>query len=394
MSEQAWDTVVVFELTEGGRYATPAMDAKMAAIFLEEMRKDPPAWGRPIGTETIGTRAAAVTGELLAFDPNQPRRPDGKWGSGGTAKGGTTGALPIANDMSDFNEIGQAAILERAGWLADNTGEPGFPRSVDEMAEVLDGVYAKATPEQIAAGKVWYQENHDQLQTVAKATNTDFDTAVAITARMSPGREWESNLELAGRTMRVVSEDKPFTMSQEKFDKMHEKPAKGVGPYKPSELTPEQLAFGHPDLSGKGTGGSRYETTGQVADGVRLMRGDVQVTDVLVGTKISNFYNNLRDPKDPTSVTIDIHQAHAMVPRGTPMPTSKKPGARTIPSHSSELELTYYTGSPTSVKGGVTGKIGMYPMFGSAVQQVAAKRGLLPNQVQAITWLVQREMSA
>ena len=77
------------------------------------------------------------------------------------------------------------------------------------------------------------------------------------------------------------------------------------------------------------------------------------------GNKIGNFYRNILGPNDPEPVTIDRHAIAICL--GHP-PTEK------------EQSISSYR----------------YRCFAAAYQKVAAERGMVPNEVQAITWSAYR----
>lgn len=91
------------------------------------------------------------------------------------------------------------------------------------------------------------------------------------------------------------------------------------------------------------------------------------------GSKVRSFYNNINNPDSPDFVTIDTHAAAGMTgfPAGSGTPLVK--GVMT----------------PGSVTQGMSQG---YPLYQEAINRVAAKWGVLPREVQSITWVQQRDV--
>jgi hypothetical protein len=93
--------------------------------------------------------------------------------------------------------------------------------------------------------------------------------------------------------------------------------------------------------------------------------------------KVRNFYNNIYAPNDPSGhVTIDTHAVAAGLMR---------------PLSGNSREVSHNFG--TNVKGergpansSVTGAQGTYGLYAEAYRRAAAKRGVLPREMQSITW--------
>lgn len=85
--------------------------------------------------------------------------------------------------------------------------------------------------------------------------------------------------------------------------------------------------------------------------------------------KVRNFYNNIFDPNDPNSVTIDTHAAAAGL---------------LLPLGASSAEVNDLFGAAGSHD--ATGLSGTYVLFAEAYRRAAAERGVLPREMQSITW--------
>jgi hypothetical protein len=93
--------------------------------------------------------------------------------------------------------------------------------------------------------------------------------------------------------------------------------------------------------------------------------------------KVRNFYNNIYAPGDPAGhVTIDTHAVAAGLLR---------------PLSGNSREVLHNFGSGVLGEGGpknssITGVQGTYGLYAEAYRRAAAERGILPREMQSITW--------
>jgi hypothetical protein len=93
--------------------------------------------------------------------------------------------------------------------------------------------------------------------------------------------------------------------------------------------------------------------------------------------KVRNFYNNIYDPTNPSGhVTIDTHAVAA----GLLRPLSGK--SREV-AHNFSSNIKGEVGPKNS---SVTGVQGTYGLYAEAYRRAAAERGVLPREMQSITW--------
>lgn len=93
--------------------------------------------------------------------------------------------------------------------------------------------------------------------------------------------------------------------------------------------------------------------------------------------KVRNFYNNIYDPTNPAGyVTIDTHAVAA----GLLRPLS---GASTEVAHNFGSNVLGSVGPKNS---SVTGVQGTYGLYAEAYRRAAQERGVLPREMQSITW--------
>jgi len=84
--------------------------------------------------------------------------------------------------------------------------------------------------------------------------------------------------------------------------------------------------------------------------------------------KVRNFFNNISNPNDPDAVTIDTHAVAAGL---------------LLPLSGSSKQVLYNFGGAGNVNTGMTGT---YPVYADAYRELAKELGLLPREVQSITW--------
>jgi hypothetical protein len=93
--------------------------------------------------------------------------------------------------------------------------------------------------------------------------------------------------------------------------------------------------------------------------------------------KVRNFYNNIYAPNDPSgAVTIDTHAVAAGLLR---------------PLSGNSREVLHNFGSGITGEGGpknssITGVQGTYGLYAEAYRRAAQERGVLPREMQSITW--------
>ena len=84
--------------------------------------------------------------------------------------------------------------------------------------------------------------------------------------------------------------------------------------------------------------------------------------------KVRNFFNNISNPNDKNAVTIDTHAVAAALLK----PLSGK-----------SKQVSYNFGGASAVSTGMTGT---YPVYADAYRELANDLGILPREVQSITW--------
>ena len=119
--------------------------------------------------------------------------------------------------------------------------------------------------------------------------------------------------------------------------------------------------------------------------------GDMEHISRLMGGahKVRNFYNNIINPNSKRGhTTIDTHAVAAALLRplsGKSIEVTHNFGNYPDKKTADALKAKY--GSvPTAAGSAVSGIQGTYPVYHEAYRRAAAERGILPRQMQSITW--------
>jgi hypothetical protein len=348
------------------------------------------------------------------FNANQPRHPKGHPDGGQwidttpegprlsphlevpyvspTGRGGAP-ANPNATSLSGTPDDFKADILKRLASVGLTPAD-----LVKNLDEVMQRVITEH-PELLDIGLHWYQNAQDRISEHALEAGVPLDTAIAMTAVLSPNSEWGQNIALVGETMRQLQADEPLSMNAEDEAWLMEKAKSPKGQRfgalldemranprstRLSELDPVLAAVGiqmtarrrslvseNPTPKGTFSRVSYATGTSNIAKAVRIYRGENP--DVVIGGhKVRSFHNNLADPYNARGfgdVTIDTHAASAAQQFRMPM-TAKR------------ADVTLWGGSS---KG--SNQMGSYPVYADAYREVADRYNMTPNQAQAVLWI-------
>ena len=276
-------------------------------------------------------------------------------------------------------------------------------QSIDNLLWLHD----KVPPDIRKRSKLWY----DGARKITNGYTREFQitnpAGAGVLAVLSPGKDWFMNVSLAERIIDTAQNKvgKPIDakmMKQAKF-RLEGKPAlmnevkKMVGK-KYNDLTPLQKsiwirmydeAYNSPSYEVISPEGRKVGlkknldgTNATVAhQSFPFIQKAISVLDdpskenisSQLGTahKIRNFYNNILLPKlAKEDVTIDTHAVAAALLR----PLAQK---------STEVQHGLGTDMPSS---SITGAQGAYGIYADAYREAARQRGVLPREMQSITW--------
>jgi hypothetical protein len=140
-------------------------------------------------------------------------------------------------------------------------------------------------------------------------------------------------------------------------------------------LTPEGGAAGVALTDAGVPAKNAWKTFGVMAKAISvLLDGRAENVFYQIGSehKVRNFYNNIYDPKSKLGfATIDTHAVAAALMQ---------------PFAGGDEPVTRAFGGAGAASSGVTGLRGTYPIYLEAYRRAAAKRKILPREMQSITW--------
>lgn len=282
-------------------------------------------------------------------------------------------------------------------------------------------VFDKVPEQTRERSKKWYDGARAITDKWSKKYNLPDSSIAGVLAALSPQKDWYMNVSLGERVLDIMTnqQDTMFTKEMlktglEKFNKPQDQAIiKAISNKKLSELElPAEKAIwlrlhdetyadrSHQIVSPEGdfigtamTGKGEPKGTGwgsiaEISKAVSAFEsgGDKNILTPLMGTKhkVRSFYNNILDPNGPNGdVTIDTHAVAAALLR----PLS---GQATEVHHNfgsspgkAKQGADWFGATKNSAKTGVQGNYGLYA---EAYRRAAAERGVLPREMQSITW--------
>lgn len=279
--------------------------------------------------------------------------------------------------------------------------------------------------------KLWYDGANKISNDYATQYNVPLESVSGVMAALSPQKDWYMNADLGRRVIDIHNRvtkgnEVNMAMTPEMTTKMGELFSKG-GVTKPKdaviieaisgkkfsdlELPAEKAMWlrvydetynerSYPIVNPEGTFGDLVKTTkgenakagwgslSEIGKAITSLEsgGDLKVISDAMGgqNKVRNFYNNIYNPNSANGdVTIDTHAVAAGWLR---------------PLAGDSTEVHHNFGSAPDAKkrderwsGGmsntsITGIKGIYGIFADAYREAAAQRGILPREMQSITW--------
>ena len=385
---------------------------------------DPNAWGANEGL-VASRKVSAKTVRLESY-----ARPD---------------ITAMQTDPKGFeHNVGLFSIGTPQGYTNFKPGElTGTPAQrarqiVEHMKSNIRFLYANAGDVVLKSGAGWYDKAHDMAVTAGKRYGISERAAAGVIAALSPQKDWNQNIYLAHAVMEINhshrnekwSDDPAMVQTATRIWKAKDKEiVERVQDKTLGELTDaaEKAVWirtydeAHSDRSyhdfdtgelvtkkGKKAGTreparAAWQSIPAIASAVSALDsgGDLDIISDAVGTKhkVRSFYNNIIAPRAPNGdVTIDTHAVGVALLRplsGKTIPVmhalgtapQKPPGKRGENWKPPEG----WRGSKSSEK---TGLSGTYAIYADAYREVAAEVGILPQQLQAVTWQAKRILFA
>tara|TARA_Y100000592_G_scaffold27358_1_gene43475 strand:+ start:1979 stop:4258 length:2280 start_codon:yes stop_codon:yes gene_type:complete len=313
--------------------------------------------------------------------------------------------------------------------VADETVDETADRFIDHVKDNLlylhDLVPAATRPR----SQLWYDGARKITDDWTAKYNVPDSSVAGALAALSPQKDWYQNVSLAERTLEVTQNQKDFVMSKEmnnlflNLKDQKGKPVFNKPAYKPLHAALKGKKYSeisHPDpkveLTLKAMFVRLYDQTyntsdykivspegnfletatnqdgsnskaawgslNEISKAIKAIEanGDVDIISQAMGErhKVRNFYNNIYDPNNSNGdVTIDTHAVAAGL-------------LRPLSGNSLEVDHNFKNqtikGRGTTKGSSITGINGNYALYVEAYRRAAAERGILPRQMQSITW--------
>jgi len=290
-------------------------------------------------------------------------------------------------------------------------------QAVDFMKNNLVALYGSVSPEYRDRSKLWYVGANKLSQGAADTYGQTLEAVAGVMSALSPGLDWYVNYDIGVRlldiytnhqdtvfgnaefesAMKFVNNIKVKTPRQEVNKANHKAVIESMQGKTLSELSPAKQAYfvRFYDVANATERGHRIVTPeGELGDFVLNKNGSKKAavfsdfppiatamailanpsTENIsalmgIGHKRRNFYNNILDPmNDQGDVTIDTHAVGA---------------ALFLPLAQTSVEVVNNFGTPDSKN---IGSYGTYGVYAEAYRRAAEEVGILPREMQSITW--------
>lgn len=260
--------------------------------------------------------------------------------------------------------------------------------------------------------KLWYDGGRKLAEGLSTQYQSTPEGAAGVIAALSPQKDWYQNVDLADRVFKNLGELKDSEVEKSHVDWLAGKLAgdtsanavkrallDGLEGSKFSELPRLQQAMvlrandelnhdrGYRLVSPEGdygdfvrsASGSKSKVAwgdfGSIAKAVGIANNPTRETisnSLGLQHKVRNFYNNIAFPaSNKGDVTVDTHAVAA---------------ALLSPLSGSSTEVLHNFGGGGASGSSLTGISGTYPVYADAYRDVAKKLGMLPRELQSITW--------
>ena len=294
--------------------------------------------------------------------------------------------------------------------------------AIDADAENLSWLYNNAPEEIRNVSRNWYLGANKTSQELAKKHNVSNESAAGVIAALSPQMDWNKNVSLANRVISIYNRSQGKSLEKDAFKALREiykKPGSrhnsdvkviesGV-PFE--ELTKNQKAM-YVRAIDKTYNSTDYNLSNPTGDIVGLaLNRDGSPSKISWGSnieigkaigvlddpsienigrsmgdahKVRNFYNNIVNPNHAYDnpfvgdITIDTHAVAA---------ASMKP----FSGQSPEVMANFGSGGGAA-NTSISGAKGTYGMRADAARLAAQEAGIMPREMQSVTWDVARTM--
>jgi len=294
--------------------------------------------------------------------------------------------------------------------------------AIDADADNLLWLYNNAPEEIRNVSRNWYLGANKTSQELAKKHNVSNESSAGVIAALSPQMDWNKNVSLADRVISIYNRSQGRPLEKDAFKALRQIYEKPGSPYASDikviesgvpfqELTNNQKAM-YVRAVDKTFNSTNYNLSNPIGDIVGLaLNKDGTPSKISWGSntdigkaisvlddpsienisrsmgdahKVRNFYNNIVNPNyaydNPLvgDVTIDTHAVAA---------ASMKP----FSGESPEVKANFGSGGG-SANTVLSGAKGTYGIRADAARLAAQEAGIMPREMQSVTWDVARTM--
>jgi hypothetical protein len=285
------------------------------------------------------------------------------------------------------------------------TPERKLERLVRQMHENLLWLHHQVPTETRERSKLWYDGARKIAERMAKKYDVTPAQAAGILAVLSPQKDWFMNVSLADRVAQVMAERQAFRWSKQmgetanrifggpayaedlaevsgrSFEELDGDHLRGMwlriydeahNPRSFFIVSPEGDMVAEARTAQGELAKPAWGSTPTIAKAISIYRdGSFENINEQLGRKhkVRNFFNNILVPNSENGhVTIDTHAVAAALLR---------------PLSGNSIEVMHNFGGPSSAHAGLEGT---YALYEEAYHRAARQVGLLPRELQSITW--------
>lgn len=322
----------------------------------------------------------------------------------------TIGPEHVLRDADTKREIASLITKYPGTPAGKETPNARLGRFTDDAVSNLLWLHDLVPQEIRERSKLWYDGGHKLISDMADRFGVPRPTAAAVAAALSPQKDWFMNVDLARRVIETRLALTGTALSSEAAAwyarKFGEKDSEGAARLIDSvgisfeQLNRRQKAIAvraydeihnprsYPVVNPEGTFGDVVKTNkgadakiawgdfGSIGKAISVIEdGSRENISKQLGDehKVRSFYNNLLLPNDAEHghVTIDTHAVAAALLR---------------PLAGSDPEVIQNFGGAGAPSSSVNGASGTYGLYAGAYREAAQLRGILPREMQSITW--------
>lgn len=293
----------------------------------------------------------------------------------GGQPGAEEGAISTPFGMEGLSVGLQTAIQDTVAKREKEHGVDLSPETLGSRLRMLWGSSYRDDRERFERERRWYQGANEYGTAVGEAFNADGRRSAGILAALSPQTAWGRNQDMAADLMAILYED-PVVLRPNTRNKR----------IRLSEMSSKEAAHMLAGLDNPAltvASGDRYarlfdQSEDNIRKAIEIYRGD-DIDGVLGGSKVRSFFNNIWLPDRRTSWTDDTHMKRIWLNDPSVSGGDKK-------------LVHMWASTPTRISEGYSGP-GMYPYFATIGSDTASDLGVLPHEVQAVTWSQWRRMT-